>query len=79
MELIDYLQQMINWDIQAQKKFIYIRQDGILKLIMLNGKPYSIQDPQIDFDVLQMPLTALQQFKLNTYYYQNGLVIKERD
>lgn len=66
METIDYLQKLIDWDVEADAKFIYIKIDDQIYRLQLNGKPKGIQDPQLDFDCIQMPLGDYQ---LNKYYY----------
>ncbi len=66
METIDYLEKLINWDVDADAKFIYVKIDGQSYRIQLRGKPTGLEDPELDFDCIQMPVG---QYQFNRYYY----------
>ena len=66
MEIIDYLQKLIDWKVDADVKFVYVKIDGQIFRIQLNGHPNGISDPQLDFDCIQMPIGD---YELNKYYY----------
>lgn len=72
METIDYLEKLINWDVDADVKFVYIRIDGQSYRIQLRGKPSGLQDPELDFDCVEMPIGN---YEFGTdYYIKNGQV-----
>ena len=72
MEIIDYLQKLIDWKVDADVKFVYIKIDGQSYRIQLRGKPSGLQDPELDFDCIQMPIGN---YEFNRHYYiKNGKV-----
>lgn len=72
METIDYLQKLINWDVDADVKFLYIKVDGQSFRLQLRGKPSGLQDPQLDFDCVEMPIGN---YEFGKYYrIKNGQV-----
>lgn len=72
METIDYLEKLINWDIDADAKFIYVKIDGESYRIQLRGNPKGLEDPELDFDCIQMPIGN---YEFNRYYrIKNGEV-----
>ena len=72
METIDYLQKLINWDVDADVKFVYIRIDGQSYRLQLKGKPSGLQDPELDFDCVEM---SIGNYEFNRYYrIKNGEV-----
>lgn len=76
METIDYLQKLIDWNVDADAKFIYVKIDNQTYRIQLNGKPNSIQDPNLDFDCIQM---SIGNYQLNKYYYiKDGKVYQSK-
>lgn len=80
MQTIDYLELLINDQTEADQKFMLVEMDDLLFKITLYGKPQSVQDPNINFDSVQIPFdditSTVMKYQVDKIYcIKNGIIL----
>lgn len=70
MQLVDHLQELIDYKVDCNEKFIVVESDneGQYVLIRVQGNPQSLEDQNLVFDTIGYDKSILKTYELNKVY-----------